>query len=252
MKHFRLSLCLGVAGAISAGLLFPYLLAIMPDKFAAVSAMGVGIPTIIAGQVVQAFVLFTLMSWAGLRLGSSMGLDAPMLRSLVYGTPRAPSAVPALVRACLIGFACGIVVALVDSAVQPFMPAALAGAPPPVERWKGFLASFYGGIGEEITLRLFVMTLLMWAAWKVLARGSAAPPASAAWIAIVLAALLFAAGHLPTAAGIWPLDTVVVLRTLSLNAIVGIVCGWLYYRRGLEHAMAGHFCADIILHVAVA
>ena len=66
----------------------------------------------------------------------------------------------------------------------------------------------------------------------------------------MLAALLFAAGHLPTAAQIWPLDAVVVTRTLSLNAIVGVVCGWLYYRRGLEHAMAAHFSADLILHVA--
>jgi membrane protease YdiL (CAAX protease family) len=132
------------------------------------------------------------------------------------------------------------------------MPAPLSGLPPAIERWKGFLASFYGGIGEEIQLRLLVMTLVMWIAWKALARSRPSPPVSAAWIAIVLAALAFAAGHLPAAAGIWPLDAVVVLRTLSLNAIVGVACGWLFYRHGLEHAMAAHFSADIVLHVAAA
>ncbi|HEX9332266.1 MAG TPA: hypothetical protein VF896_10280 [Anaerolineales bacterium] len=28
--------------------------------------------------------------------------------------------------------------------------------------WKGFLASFYGGIAEEILLRLFVMSFFVW------------------------------------------------------------------------------------------
>jgi membrane protease YdiL (CAAX protease family) len=32
--------------------------------------------------------------------------------------------------------------------------------------------------------------------------------------------------------------------------VAGIVFGWLYWRRGLEMAMLGHFCADLVLHVA--
>ena len=151
-RHVRLALWLGLAGAISAGLVFPYVLAIMPDKFDVVTAMGIGLPVILAGQVIQAFVLFTLMSWAGLRVGGSLGLDAPILRSFVYGAARPASAAATLARACIIGFACGIVIVLIDRALQPWMPAALSGAPPAVERWRGFLASFYGGIGEEITL----------------------------------------------------------------------------------------------------
>ena len=96
------------------------------------------------------------------------------------------------------------------------------------------------------------MTLIRWVAWKLLARRRPSPPPFAAWIAIVLAAVAFAAAHLPAAASVWPLDAVVVWRTLSLNAIVGVACGWLFYRRGLEHAMAAHFAADLVLHVAAA
>jgi hypothetical protein len=116
-------------------------------------------------------------------------------------------------------------IVLVDHAMQPWMPRPLSGLPPAIERWKGFLASFYGGIGEEIQLRLFLMTLATFA---------------------------FGAGHLPAAAGVWLLDAVVIARTLLLNGIAGIACGWLFYRHGLEHAIVAHFSADIVLHVAAA
>ena len=69
------------------------------------------------------------------------------------------------------------------------------------------------------------------------------------WFALLVAAVLFGAGHLPAAAKIWPLDGVVIARTLLLNGIGGVAFGWLYWKRGLEAAMIAHFSADIVLHV---
>jgi membrane protease YdiL (CAAX protease family) len=69
------------------------------------------------------------------------------------------------------------------------------------------------------------------------------------WVAIVVAAVLFGIGHLPAAGKIWGLGEIVIARTVVLNAIAGIVFGWLYWKRGLEMAMLGHFSADIVLHV---
>ena len=66
---------------------------------------------------------------------------------------------------------------------------------------------------------------------------------------ILGAALLFGAGHLPAAAQVWPLDAIVVARVLLLNALAGVVFGWLYWKRGLEVAMLAHFSADLVLHV---
>lgn len=37
------------------------------------------------------------------------------------------------------------------------------------------------------------------------------------------------------------------VQGLLLNSIGGVVFGWLYWRRGLEHAVVAHYCADIIL-----
>jgi hypothetical protein len=250
-RHFRLAVWLGVAGAVSTALVFPYLLELMPGISAGAAQAGVGLPVLIGAQAAQAFVLFTFMSWVGLRVGQPMGLDAPILRSWVYGT-RMRFDGRVLVLACAIGIVGAMAIVFIDHSLQPYMPPSKSGLPAGIERWKGLLASFYGGIGEELQLRLFLMTLLTWLAWKLLARARPSPPPLAAWIAIVLAALVFAAGHLPAAAQIWPLDATVVFRTLSLNAIVGVPCGWLFYRHGLEHAMAAHFSADIVLHVASA
>ncbi|HET9578997.1 MAG TPA: CPBP family intramembrane glutamic endopeptidase [Usitatibacter sp.] len=248
-RHFRLALCLGAAGAASTMLLLPYLLALMPGILSKAQQAGIGLPLVIGVQLAQALVVLTLASWAGLRVGRPMGLDAPILRAWVYGTSPAPLERRTIALACAIGLAGGAAVVALDHAFHPWMPAAKAALPVAPGQWKGFLAAFYGGIGEELQVRLFLMTLLMWLAWKLLARGRRSPPPVAAWTAIGLAALAFGAGHLPAAAQVWPLDAIVVLRTLSLNAMVGVACGWLFYRYGLEHAMCAHFCADIVLHV---
>ncbi|HRI49762.1 MAG TPA: CPBP family glutamic-type intramembrane protease [Pseudomonadota bacterium] len=68
---------------------------------------------------------------------------------------------------------------------------------------------------------------------------------------ILLAALIFGAGHLPAAAALLPITPLFLARTLVLNGLVGTVCGWLFWRRGLEAAMIAHLSADLVLHVAV-
>ena len=67
-----------------------------------------------------------------------------------------------------------------------------------------------------------------------------------------LAAFLFGIGHLPAAvaAGVAraPLQGT---RIVVLNMLAGIVFGALYWKVSLEHAMVAHFCADLVLHVAL-
>jgi membrane protease YdiL (CAAX protease family) len=149
----------------------------------------------------------------------------------------------------LCGLTTGIAIIGLSLLIDPHLPTTLnAHVPttPNASALNGFLASFYGGIGEELQLRLFLMTLIVW----TIAKFRKSPPTdSVYWIAITIAALLFGAGHLPAAAEVWPLTTVVVVRTVLLNAVAGMVFGWLYWRRGLEVAMLGHFSTDIVLHV---
>lgn len=118
--------------------------------------------------------------------------------------------------------------------------------------WKGFLASFYGAIAEEVLLRLFVMSLFAWLGSFNSKTSEGKPTNATFWIANILAAVLFGLGHLPATATILPLTPLVVTRAIVLNGIGGIAFGYLYWKRGLESAMIAHFSADIVLHVLLA
>lgn len=239
------AIALAVAGALATLAVLPYALLLMaPEIRALLPPMSVLLPA----QFAQALVLLGLMSWVGLALGPRLGLDAPWLRR-VFGTATDP---PPDWRRPLLEATLGAVVAvaaiaLLTALFDPRMPPMRVAEPPTPGPGAGFLASFYGAIGEEIQLRLFLTTLLAW----LLVRGSRGRIATrmAIAVAIVLAALAFGAGHLPAAAQVWPLDGVVVARTLLANGVAGVVFGLLYARRGLEAAMLAHFLADLGLHV---
>jgi membrane protease YdiL (CAAX protease family) len=115
--------------------------------------------------------------------------------------------------------------------------------------WKRFLACFYGGLGEEILMRLFLMSLVAWLVGKVWKTASGRPSSGAFWLANILVAVAFGAGHLPLAAGLTPLTPLLVTTVVSLNALLALGFGQLYWKRGLESAMLAHFSTDIVLHV---
>jgi hypothetical protein len=242
-EDLRLALVLGAACALATAALFPYLLLIMPQALAKVP---LPLPVIVLLQSLQSFVLLTLLSFCGLRMGHRVSLGAPWLRALLSGGAR--SAQPWL-PAAICGVLAGLAIVGIDPLFAAYMPKAVQALPatPRSSALAGFLASFYGGIAEECLMRLFVVTLVAWAL-ALATRGRLQRWHLVA--AVLVAALLFGAGHLPAAAAIWPLDAVVVARTLVLNGLAGLVFGWFYVRHGLESAMVSHFCADLVLHVA--
>ncbi len=120
------------------------------------------------------------------------------------------------------------------------------------EAWKGLLASFYGGINEEILLRLFMMSVLAWLGKFISHTADGRPTTAVFWIANVLAAVLFGLGHLPATSMLLPLTPLVITRAIVLNGLLGIAFGYLYMKHGLESAMISHFSADIVLHVLLA
>ena len=233
---------LAIAGALATAALLPYMLETMPAMFARVH---VSMPVLLLAQSAQALVVVGVLALVGLRMAPRAGLGLPWLRALLARHP-----LPAFpwTLAILSGLGAGALVMVASVLVDPHLPAPLHphATPAAASSWHGFLASFYGGIVEEVELRLFVMTLLVWVVAKI--RGKT-PTAGLYWFAILGAALLFGAGHLPAAAQVWPLDAIVVARVLLLNALAGVVFGWLYWKRGLEVAMLAHFSADLVLHV---
>ena len=114
--------------------------------------------------------------------------------------------------------------------------------------WKRLLASFYGGIDEEILMRLFLVSGLVWILGRFWQNNNGLPANGAYWTAILLATLLFGLGHLPATRNITPLTPMLIVRALALNGIAGVGFGWLYWQHGIEAAMLSHFGADILLH----
>jgi membrane protease YdiL (CAAX protease family) len=249
MSLKRLMMFWACAGAFAALGLIPYLMALHPEQLARIP---VSPAVFVLAQFAQWFVLLILLTWAGLRLGRANGLGSPIACSLLYRrhAPESPLPRRTLTIAAFAGGLTGAALLVLDRAFQPFMPATTLPVPAATGPWTRFIACFYGGITEELICRLFLMTLLVWLCRRLVARTDAPPRPWMAWTGVIGAAILFGLAHLPATAAVWPLTTLVVARTLLLNGAGGIVFGWLYWRRGLEHAMLAHFAADIVLHVA--
>ena len=105
----------------------------------------------------------------------------------------------------------------------------------------------YGGVIEEVMLRLFVMSLLAWLGWKLFFRRAEKAPMGVIVAANVVSALLFAAGHLPATTMLFgTLTPLLLVRCFLLNGGLGLFFGWLYRRYGIQYAMIGHAAAHVV------
>lgn len=105
-------------------------------------------------------------------------------------------------------------------------------------------AVVYGGVIEEVMLRLFFMSLLAFLLQKLFRKGSGTTGLLIA--ANVIAALLFAAVHLPATAMLMGLTPMILFRCFLLNGGLGLAFGWLYRKFGLRYAMLAHAGCHII------
>ena len=104
----------------------------------------------------------------------------------------------------------------------------------------------YGGVIEEVMLRLFMMSLIAFLLHKIFWRKREQTPVAALVLANVLSALLFAVGHLPATAILLGLSPMILLRCFLLNGGIGLLFGWLYRRYGLRYAMLAHGGCHIV------
>lgn len=112
----------------------------------------------------------------------------------------------------------------------------------------GIIASIlYGGIIEEILMRLFVMSMIAFLISKIFYKKCEEIPAKVFVIANIVAALLFAAGHLPaTLVTFGELSPMLLLRCFLFNGGFGMLFGWLYRKHGLHYAMISHATVHIV------
>ena len=107
-----------------------------------------------------------------------------------------------------------------------------------------FAAVVYGGVIEEVMLRLFFMSLLAFLLQKLFRKESGTTGLLIA--ANLIAALLFAAAHLPATALLMGLTPMIVFRCFLLNGGLGLLFGWLYRKFGLRYAMLAHAGCHVV------
>ena len=117
----------------------------------------------------------------------------------------------------------------------------------------GVIASvLYGGVIEEIMMRLFLMSLTVLIIWKIFFKSipKESIPAKVFVIANTVAAILFAAGHLPaTLQTFGTLTPEILFRCFLFNGAFGFVFGEIYRRYGLSYAMISHTVTHIVCKI---
>lgn len=249
IKNGRLVIVFTILGAFAGAAILPYLMDTLGTKaFEQLHLPLIGIAAIVVLQV--AFMTF-VTSVIGLGLAVKVDLDAPFLRKWLYeGKISALSKKWAAISVLGSFFGTLVIILLETFVFQPYIPQ--LSATPKIRLWKSLLSVFYGGIVEEVLVRLFMMTLLVWA-FSRLQISQNKISAFIYWIAIILSSVLFGLGHLPATASLFGgLTPLLVIRAVICNGLLGILFGYLYWKKGLEYAILSHLSGDLFLHVILA
>ena len=198
-------------------------------------------------SLIQPTVLLALAVFVGVLLSPKVNLSAPAFEALARGTSFIAAFKPQIIPGVIAGLIAAVVIILSWVFLRPFMPVEF------VTRAEAFnrliplpTRLLYGGITEELLLRWGLLTLLVWAAWRIFQRGRRQPGAVCFMGAILISSIVFGVGHLPVAVAIGgPLTLPVVLYVISANSVFGLMAGYLYWRKGLEAAIIAHMMAHV-------
>lgn len=194
-----------------------------------------GIPVVLL--LVNPLILLVLAAVAGAWAAPKAGLRS----ALVCGNRLDLQTIAGFAAA---GALAGLVVALADHFAAPLWA---TGSMPTLLQERSlsdlFIGLLYGGLTEEVMLRWGLMSLLAVGALRLFSGKTAL------WSANLLAALGFAALHLPAVMlEAETLTTALVTRTLLWNTGLGLLFGLAFIRGGLESAVGAH----IGFHLGVA
>lgn len=240
-KDMKLSLAFSLIGLVAGFLTGLYQASILSEELNQQILAQVGsMETMLLIAAAQGAVYSFLSAFIGLKLARKVNLK------LNFKFDR-----NALMLALLTGLAVAFIIAGSDRFIfAEYLPAQSAHYVfSPIYLMTGIV---YGGIVEELMLRLLVMSLLVLILWKVFAKAkdNEAIPDWVYITAAVLAAGLFAAGHLPITAQTLGLSAPIVIRCFVLNGLGGIGFGYLYWKKGLAYSICAHASTHVFMQVA--
>ncbi len=248
LVNWKIFFILLTASILSIFAIMPFILTLQGEIL---KAIPMPLPLLILIIVAQSAFLFAILIFIGLKLANKLEFQMPFIKRIIT-KERVDFNIKSIIKtSVLFGSLAGIAILLFDFIISQFgLESLFKEVSVPI--WQGFLASFYGGISEEIVMRLFFMTFVLWLIGNITkAKGKIIENNLLVWIAIIIAALVFGIGHLPITSELITLSPLIIFRALLLNGIGGVVFGWLYWKKGLESAMIAHFSADIIIYVCL-
>jgi Type II CAAX prenyl endopeptidase Rce1-like len=200
-------------------------------------------------SLIQPTVLLSLAVFVGVSLAPKVGLFAPAFEAWArrdnFMTALKPQIIPGLIG----GAFGGVAVILGWVLAKPFLPPEFVMRAVELNRVLPVPTRLlYGGITEELLLRWGVLTLLVWAAWRLFQKGQGQPRGVYFVSAIVISSLIFGLGHLPLVVALGSNFTAaIVLYIVSANSVFGLIAGYLYWRKGLEAAIVAHMMAHVVI-----
>ena len=245
--NWRVIIILLVLSIIGTVAVIPYSLSIQAE---ALKELNIPENVVIISSIIQSTILFFALTFVGYILSKKIGLGANIIEKWTEGK----KVIKDIKNILPISIGLGVLSGGAIIGVDLIFYYIISGAKTSITTvypgiLQGFLASFYGGINEEIMMRFFLMSLLIFIINFIIRYKEEKPKPVVVWIAIIITSVIFGLGHLPITSSVVALTPLIVARAIVLNSIGGIVFGWLYWKKGLESAMISHFSADIVLHV---
>jgi hypothetical protein len=185
---------------------------------------------------------FGLIIFIGLYLGKEIGFGAPLLERWLNKEVVQERIVSTLKLSIGLGIIVAVEKFILDRFIfSPFVPSLLIQWKQMPFGWK-WVVPFQQGIGEEISHRLFWMTLLVWIIYKIQKPENNQPTSIGVWIPIIIVTILSLPGTI-----FWGAAPLIKLEFIILAGTGGIIFGWLYWKKGIESAIIAHFIADVVL-----
>ncbi|MDJ0655393.1 MAG: CPBP family intramembrane metalloprotease [Xanthomonadales bacterium] len=198
-------------------------------------------------SLVYLSVLTIPAAWVGIVLGRRTGLGMPAIDALLSGQPGAARRLRAgILPAAILGLLLGGLLLALRVVCEPYLPPEL-----PQLGFRGVVGglavSVGAAVGEEVWFRFGLMTLLVWVGARI--RGTDQLSVTGTWLVVLITAIGFGTAHLPQLVAYGAGAPAAIIATVLGNVAVGILYGWLYWRRGLIAAVVAHFSVDLVLHV---
>ncbi|RFU67870.1 CPBP family intramembrane metalloprotease [Peribacillus saganii] len=257
-KDFKIALLLAFISFVAGLFLVPYQLDTLKETLSSgdyqkfINNIQIPMELVSVAASLQIFLTSLVLGFIGIKLARNTGLSFDILDSVFTKGKKVSFEKGPLLLSMLLGAAAALLIVGADRFYYQYRIDAIGDSTPEFS-FRGMVTGvLYGGVLEEVLVRLFFMSLLVWLFLKVGKRNKENASPVFYWAAIVIASLVFAALHLPATSQLFGgLTEVIVLRCFLLNGIGGIFFGWLYWKKGFEYAIVAHMFAHISMQLLV-